>query len=57
LETDASHKAIGALIMQEGEALAYMSKPPGKKKQGLSIYAPGAAILYFSCHQMFSLLD
>ncbi|XP_027093589.2 uncharacterized protein [Coffea arabica] len=38
LETDASQAAIGAVLMQQGKAIAYMSQVLGKKNQTLSIY-------------------
>lgn len=38
LETDASHKAIGAVLMQQGHPVAYMSQALGSKNQSLSIY-------------------
>ncbi|XP_071902780.1 uncharacterized protein [Coffea arabica] len=38
LETDASNQAIGAIIMQQRQPLAYMSQALGAKNQALSIY-------------------
>ena len=38
LETDASQAAIGAILVQQGRAIAYMSQVLGKKNQTLSIY-------------------
>lgn len=38
LETDASHKALGAVLMQKGRPLAFMSQALCPKNQGMSIY-------------------
>ena len=38
LETDASQAAIGAVLMQQGRVIAYMSQVLGRKSQTLSIY-------------------
>jgi hypothetical protein len=38
IETDASNLGIGAMLMQEGHPLAYLSKSPGPKSRGLSTY-------------------
>ena len=38
LENDASQAAIGAVLMQHGRAIAYMSQVLGRKNQTLSIY-------------------
>jgi hypothetical protein len=39
IETDASNKGIGAVLMQQGRPLAYMSKAIGPSKQAWSVYA------------------
>jgi hypothetical protein len=38
IETDACQSGVGAVLLQEGHPLAYVSKPLGPKTQGLSIY-------------------
>ncbi|RLM68934.1 putative gag-pol polyprotein [Panicum miliaceum] len=38
VETDASGSGIGAILMQKGHPLAYLSKPLGPKSRGLSTY-------------------
>jgi hypothetical protein len=38
IETDACKSGVGAVLMQEGHPLAYISKPLGPKTQGLSTY-------------------
>jgi hypothetical protein len=38
IETDACQSGVGAVLLQDGHPLAYVSKPLGPKTQGLSIY-------------------
>jgi hypothetical protein len=38
IETDACHTGVGAVLLQEGHPLAFISKPLGPKTQGLSAY-------------------
>jgi hypothetical protein len=38
IETDACQTGVGAVLLQDGHPLAYVSKPLGPKTQGLSIY-------------------
>jgi hypothetical protein len=38
VETDASMMGVGAVLMQEGHLIAYISKSLGPKQQAMSIY-------------------
>lgn len=38
IETDACQMGLGAVLLQDGHPMAYVSKPLGPKMQGLSIY-------------------
>jgi len=38
IETDTSTQGVGAVLMQEGHLLAYISRTLGPKWQGLSVY-------------------
>lgn len=38
IETDACHNGVGAVLLQSGHPLSYVSKPLGIKTQGLSTY-------------------
>ena len=38
IETDACHDGIGAVLMQQGQPIAYLSKALGEKHKALSIY-------------------
>ena len=42
LEADASNKGIGAVLMQQGKPIAFMSKALGPKSAGLSTYGKEA---------------
>ena len=39
IETDASNKGIGVVLVQQGKPLAYMSKAIGPSKEAWSVYA------------------
>jgi len=47
IETDASTHGIGAILMQEGHPLAYISKSLGPRWQGLSVYEKELLALVF----------
>lgn len=38
IETDACDYGIGAILQQDGHAIAYLSKPLGPRTKGLSTY-------------------
>jgi len=48
VETRASTHGIGAVSMQEGHPLAYISKTLGPKWQGLSVYKKELLALVFA---------
>lgn len=45
LETDACQTSIGAVLMQKGQPIAFLSKALGKKHQGISIYEEFLALI------------
>ena len=48
VETDASTQGVGAVLMQEGHPLAYISRTLGPKWQGLSVYEKELLALVFA---------
>lgn len=38
IETDASNNGVGAVLMQQGHRLAFISRPLGPRTQGLLTY-------------------
>lgn len=48
VETDASQKGIGAVIMQEGHPLAFISRSLGPKWQQLSLYENELPAIFFA---------
>ena len=48
IETDASTHGIGAVLMQEGHPLAYISRSLGPRWQGLSVYEKELLALVFA---------
>lgn len=60
IEMDASKTGVGAVILQNGHPLAYVSKPLGVKTQGLSTYEKeylAILIVVEQCDPTFSWLN
>jgi hypothetical protein len=57
LETDASDGGVGAVFMQEGHPIAYVSKALGHKMSGLSIYEKEYVAILLAIEQWRSYLQ
>jgi hypothetical protein len=51
IETDASNNGIGAVLLQQGHPLAFISKPLGPRTQGLSTYEKEYMAILFAVEQ------
>lgn len=51
IETDASNSGIGAILLQQGHPLAFISKPLGPRTQGLSTYEKEYMAILFAVEQ------
>lgn len=51
VEADASGKELGAVLMQEGQPIAYMSKTLGEKAQNKSIYEHELMTIILAIHK------
>ncbi|XP_074351534.1 putative mitochondrial protein AtMg00860 [Apium graveolens] len=49
IETDASKKGIGVVLMQKGDPLAFISRSLGPKWQNLSVYEKELLAIVFQC--------
>lgn len=57
IETDACQTRVGAVLLQEGHPLAYISKPLGSKTQGLSTYEKEYLAILIAVEQWRSYLQ
>jgi hypothetical protein len=57
IETDACQAGVGAVLLQDGHPLAYVSKPLGPKTQGLSIYEKEYLAILTAVEQWHSYLQ
>jgi hypothetical protein len=57
IETDSCQSGVGAILLQEGHPLAYVSKPLGPKTQGLSIYEKEYLAILIAIEQWRSYLQ
>jgi hypothetical protein len=57
IETDACQTGVGAVLLQDGHPLAYVSKPLGPKTQGLSIYEKEYLAILIAVEQWRSYLQ
>jgi hypothetical protein len=57
IETDACQTGVGAVLLQDGHPLAYVSKPLGPRTQGLSIYEKEYLAILIAVEQWHSYLQ
>lgn len=57
IETDACHMGVGAVLLQSGHPLAFVSKPLGPKTQGLSTYEKEYLAILIAIEQWRSYLQ
>jgi hypothetical protein len=57
IETDTCQIGVGAVLLQDGHPLAYVSKPLGRKTQGLSIYKKEYLVILIAVEQWQSYLQ
>jgi hypothetical protein len=57
IETDASDKGVGAVLMQAGHPLAFLSKSLGPRNQGLSTYEKECLAILLAVEQWRSYLQ
>jgi hypothetical protein len=57
IETDASGKGIGAVLMQQGHPVAYLSKPLSGKNQALSTYEKECLVVLMAIEKWKSYLQ
>lgn len=57
IETDASHNGVGAVLLQDGQPLAFLSRALGPKNQGLSAYEKEYMAILIAIEQWRSYLQ